>query len=152
MDSDNNARPNSSMRDSAGANWSHNRATFSNIAPDISHFSRSVNLKLRAQLRSPELVEDACQETFLRVLAYFHAGKVLNNPAALPGFVHSVCYNVALEFLRAHTRQSQLPEDAEDPKDSALSPEGRMVTEELNRIVARILGELPETDRRLLRR
>jgi RNA polymerase sigma factor (sigma-70 family) len=129
-----------------------NRAVFSHIATDIDQFSRSVNLRLRTYLRSPDLVEDACQETFLRVLAYFRAGKVLNNPAALSGFVNSVCHNVALEFLRAHTRQCQLSENTEDPVDAALSPEDRLMIEERNEMVARVLGELPEGDRRLLHR
>lgn len=118
----------------------------------ITHFSRPVHSKLRARLRSPELVEDACQETFLRVLTYFRAGKMLDNPAALPGFIHSVCHNVALEFLRAHTRQSQMPENAPEPKDYAPSPEGLMVTAERKGLVARVLEELPERDRQLLRR
>src|SRR3954469_2674844 len=71
----------------------------------VSRFFQPVKLKLRARLRSPELVQDACQETFLRVLTYFQSGKTLNNPASLPGFIHSVAHNVALELLRAHTRQ-----------------------------------------------
>ena len=67
----------------------------------ISHFSRPVQLKLRARLRSPELIQDACQETFLRVIRYFSSGKTLDNPASLPGFIHTVCHNVALELLRS---------------------------------------------------
>jgi RNA polymerase sigma-70 factor (ECF subfamily) len=118
----------------------------------ISHFSRPVRMKLRMRLRSPELVDDAWQETFLRVLAYFRDGKVLDNPASLPGFVHSVCHRVSLELLRAHTRQSQLPEVANDPVDSALSPEGQMVTEERKKLVALVLDELQERDRQVLRR
>jgi RNA polymerase sigma-70 factor (ECF subfamily) len=118
----------------------------------VSHFARPVRLKLRARLRSPELVEDACQETFLRVITYLRQGKVLNRPASLPGFVHSVCHNVALELLRNQTRQSQLTENAEDPIDSGPGPEGLMVSEERKRIVTRILNELPERDRQILRR
>src|ERR1700734_1875292 len=100
MNSAKNMRPTSAASDNSANNWPYNCAAVSAIATDITYFSRSVNRRLRSQLRSPELVEDACQETFLRVLAYFRAGKVLNNPAALPGFIHSVCHNVALEFLR----------------------------------------------------
>ena len=118
----------------------------------VSHFTRPVQAKLRARLRSPELVEDACQETFLRVLKYFRSGKTLNNPAFLPRFIHVVCHRVALEILRAHTRQSQMPENAEDPKDTALNPEARMVNEERKVLVAQVLGDLPERDRLLLRR
>lgn len=109
-------------------------------------------MNLRARLRSPELIQDASQETFLRVLAYFRSGKTLENPASLPGFVHSVCRNIALEFLRAHTRHDQMPETVEDPADRSPSAEGQMISEERSSVVRRILGELPEKDRELLRR
>lgn len=118
----------------------------------VAHFSRAVQCKLRLQLRSPELVQDACQETFLRVFTYFRSGKTLDNPASLPGFIHAVCHNIALEFLRAHTRHPQLAEEAPDPVDTAQDPEDRLVSEERKQIVRRILQELPEKDRQLLRR
>ena len=118
----------------------------------VSHFSRPVQSKLRARLRSPELVQDACQETFLRVLNYFRSGKTLDNPASLPGFVHSVCHNISLELLRAHTRQDQMATNAPDPADPRLSPEAQMVTEERKEMVAKVLEEMAEKDRMLLRR
>src|SRR5215471_3372616 len=76
----------------------------------ISRFFLPVKLKLRSRLRSPELIQDACQETFLRVLTYFRSGKTLNNPASLAGFIHTVSQNVAMELLRSQSRQQQLPE------------------------------------------
>ena len=118
----------------------------------VSHFYRPVQLKLRARLRSPELIQDASQETFLRVLSYFRSGKTLENPASLPGFVRSVCRNIALEFLRAHARHDQMPETVDEPTDRSPSAEGQMISEERTSIVRRILGELPERDRELLRR
>lgn len=118
----------------------------------IAHFSRRVQLKLRAQLRSFELVQDAHQETFLRVLRYFNSGKVLDNPASLPGFIHAVCHNVALEFLRSHTRQSQMPENAPESVDPGHGPEALAITEERSKMVGRVLSEMPEKDRELLRR
>lgn len=118
----------------------------------VAHFSRPVRTKLRARLRSPELVQDACQETFLRVFTYFRSGKTLDNPGSLPGFIHTVCHNIALEFLRSHTRHPQMAEDAPDPVDTAQGPEDQMVSEERKDIVRRILGDLPEKDRDLLRR
>ncbi len=118
----------------------------------ISHFSRPVLLKLRARLRSPELVQDAYQETFLRVLTYFRAGKTLDNPASLPGFVHSLSHNVALELLRGHTRHGQVPENAPELEDLGLNPEVQVVTSERKEYVRRILGDLPEKDAALLRR
>jgi len=118
----------------------------------ISHFSRPVQIKLRARLRSPELIQDAFQETFLRVLSYFRSGKTLESPSSLPGFVHAICHNVALEFLRAHTRQDQYPERLREPVAAGLDPERQMVTEERRDMVRRLLQELSEKDRKLLKR
>ena len=118
----------------------------------VSHFSRPVQLKLRARLRSPELIQDACQETFLRVIRYFSSGKTLDNPASLPGFVHSVCHNVALELLRSHTRQAQVPENAPDVADSTPGPDHQFAAGQRSDLVRRVLGEMNEKDRQLLRR
>src|SRR5215510_5975631 len=43
----------------------------------VSSFARPIWLKLHARLRVPHLIEDARQETFLRVLTYFRSGKSL---------------------------------------------------------------------------
>ncbi len=118
----------------------------------VSHFSRTIQLKLRAQLRSPELIQDAFQETFLRVLSYFRSGKTLNDPNSLPGFVHATCHNIALELLRSHTRHDQLPENQPERADAGLDPEGQLVTQERKALVRRLLEELSEKDRQLLRR
>jgi len=118
----------------------------------VAWFSRPVRLKLRAKLRSPELVEDAFQETFLRTLSYFRAGKTLENPNSLPGFVNSVCSNVAMEMLRSHTRHPQFSESDVDPVDGTPDPEHEMVTTERKARVRRLLEELSVKDRQLLRR
>jgi RNA polymerase sigma-70 factor (ECF subfamily) len=118
----------------------------------IACFSRPVHLALWARLRSPELIQDAYQETFLRVLAYFRSGKTLDNPASLPGFVHTVCRNIALELLRGHMRHDQMPEHVAAPTDLAPNPECEMIAHERNRVVRQLLSELPERDRELLRR
>jgi RNA polymerase sigma-70 factor, ECF subfamily len=118
----------------------------------VSSFSKAIQVKLQTRLRSPELAQDARQETFLRVLTYFRSGKTLDNPASLPGFVHAVCHNVALEFLRSHTRHEQMAQNAPEPLDPAADPEDQMVTAERKEIVRRLLGELPVKDRELLRR
>jgi RNA polymerase sigma-70 factor, ECF subfamily len=118
----------------------------------VSSFSKPIQVKLQMRLRSPELAQDARQETLLRVLTYFRSGKTLDNPASLPGFVHAVCNNVALEFLRSHTRYEQMAENAPEPPDPAADPEDQMVNAERKAIVRRLLDELPAKDRELLRR
>jgi RNA polymerase sigma-70 factor, ECF subfamily len=118
----------------------------------IASFSKAIQAKLQMRLRWPELVQDARQETFLRIFSYFRSGKTLENPASLPGFVHSVCHNVALEFLRSHTRHDQIAENAPEPLDISASPEEQVVTAERKQIVRKLLDELPVKDRELLRR
>jgi RNA polymerase sigma-70 factor (ECF subfamily) len=118
----------------------------------ISHFTRPVQQKLRARLRSPELIQDASQETFLRVFRYFRSGKTLDNPASLPGFIHSVCHNVALELLRSHTRQAQIPENAPDMPDTGPGPDTQFAAGQRTALVGRVLGEMNDKDRQLLRR
>lgn len=117
----------------------------------ISHFSRPLKSKLAGQLRSPELREDAFQETFWRVLTYFQSGKTVKNPASLPAFVFAVSHNTALELLRwgSGYKQSQAPSD---PVDPAQSPEDRVMLEERKQIVRRVLHELREKDLELVQR
>jgi RNA polymerase sigma-70 factor (ECF subfamily) len=118
----------------------------------VSSFSRPVLIKLRAMLRSPELIQDAFQETFLRVFTYFGSGKTLDRPTALPGFVHVTCHNVALELLRAHTRHEQMPENHPGPASAAPDPERQFVTLERKAFVQGLLNELSSRDRQLLKR
>jgi RNA polymerase sigma-70 factor, ECF subfamily len=118
----------------------------------VASFYKAIQAKLQSRLRWPELVQDARQETFLRVFVYFRSGKTLANPASLPGFVHGVCHNVAMEFLRSHTRHDQIAENVPEPVDTSSDPEGQMVTTERKQIVRKLLGELPVKDRELLRR
>ena len=115
-------------------------------------FNRPLTLKLTSRLRSPQLIEDARQETFLRVLTYFRSGKTLDNPASLPAFMIGICNNVCLEFLRSHTRHEQMPVVEPDPPDVSMNPEQNAVTEESKHLVKSILDDLEEKDRRLLRR
>jgi RNA polymerase sigma-70 factor (ECF subfamily) len=118
----------------------------------VSFFSRPVLIKLRAQLRSPELVQDAFQETFLRVLAYFGSGKTLDRPTALAGFIYSTCHNVALELLRAHTRQDQIPEFHPEPAATGPDPEHQLVTGERKAFVRDLMSRLSKKDQQLLKR
>ena len=116
----------------------------------VQFFTRPLRLKLGAKLRIPELVEEGCQETFLRVFAHFRAGKTIESPSRLPAFVHGVCNNVALELLRARHRYDQMAEDRNDPPDFR-NPEMQASTEEIRTLVTRVLSEMPSADREILR-
>jgi RNA polymerase sigma-70 factor (ECF subfamily) len=117
----------------------------------LAYFRTPIWLTARRQLRCRDLVEDAFQETLLRVLRYFRSGKTLDNPERLPAFVHSVCHNVTLEMIRSRTRYAQMPDNGYDGCDRQCDPHEELVTEERKKLVGEILARLSKKDRDLLR-
>jgi RNA polymerase sigma-70 factor (ECF subfamily) len=113
----------------------------------VAYFSELLAIKLRSRLRSPDLIQDVTQETFLRVLRTLRDPGIAN-PEALGAFVNSVCTNVLFEVYRAQGRMA-------DPVEDRLSPEvpadTAMAGEEERTQVRSVLSELPEKDRRILR-
>ena len=80
----------------------------------VAYFSELIQLKLRSRLNSPQAIEDVRQETFTRVFAALHGGKI-RQPERLGAFVNSMCNNVLLEHYRASSRDSSL--DDEEQQD-----------------------------------
>jgi len=119
------------------------------------HFARYFGdllvIKLRARLRSPQLIEDARQETFVRVLHVLRNKGGLEYPERLGAFVNAVCENVLLETFRSGSRLQQLPEDAPEPVDQGASAESEFVTRERKALVRNLLSKLSDTDREILR-
>jgi RNA polymerase sigma-70 factor (ECF subfamily) len=118
----------------------------------VTTFSKRLRLALRSRLRSQQAVEDAYQETVLRVLAYFRSGKTLRTPASLPAFIESICTHVALESGRASKRHDQIPANLPDPIDTSCNPERRLLAEERGRLIRRMLQVLRARDRDVLTR
>ncbi|HMF79558.1 MAG TPA: sigma-70 family RNA polymerase sigma factor [Bryobacteraceae bacterium] len=117
-----------------------------------SYFGDLLIIKLRSRLRSSELVEDARQETLLRVLNHLRNKGGVEFPERLGAFVNSVCEIVLLEFYRAGNRFQQAPENAAEPVDRSVSAEARFITEERKAAVRKILLTLPATDQEILRK
>lgn len=114
------------------------------------YFGELLSIKLRSRLRSPHLVEEARQETFLRVLTTLKVDG-LDQPDRLGAFVNSVCNNVLFELYRAESRTPQISEDAPEPLDARPDPESGLVTRQRRALVERALEELQEKDRVLIR-
>lgn len=115
------------------------------------YFGELLSIKLRSRLRSQHLVEEARQETFLRVLTTLkHNG--LDQPDRLGAFVNSVCNNVLFELYRAESRTSNLAEDAPEPLDERPNPESGFVTRQRKVIVERAMKELHPKDRELIQK
>ena len=114
------------------------------------HFGHLLEIKLRARLRSRTHVEDARQETLLRVFATIR-NPTKRQPENLGAFVNAVCNNVLLELFRAESRTTAMSEDSPEPVDRRPSPEMEVVTADRRRTVDRVLAEMTPRDRELIR-
>ena len=118
----------------------------------VAYFSQLLLLKLHSRVRSPQLIEDVCQETFLRVLQVVRRDGGLRHPERLGAFVNQVCNNVLLEKYRETIRHTPMPDAPPDPADTTIDLDKDIVTQERKQIVERVLSELSEKDRALLRK
>jgi RNA polymerase sigma-70 factor (ECF subfamily) len=111
------------------------------------YFRELLDIKLRPRLRSPELIEDVIQETFVRVFRTLRRDGI-GVPEALGAFVNSVCNNVLFEVYRQQSRQGGPPEDRPSAEAGA---HALIEAEEECRQVREVLADLPEKDRKILR-
>ena len=116
----------------------------------VAYFSELIRIKLRSRLRSPQLVEEVRQETFLRVFNTLRRKDGLQRPESLGAFVNMVCNNVMMESIRSESRTHPYPSDGFDPVDSRMDVEGDLVTEERKHMVKKVLDGLPQKQRDLL--
>ncbi|MGH9714357.1 MAG: RNA polymerase sigma factor [Candidatus Acidiferrales bacterium] len=117
----------------------------------VAYFTKLLLIKLRSRLRSSQAVDDVRQETFVRVFRAVRTQGGIRQPERLGAFVNSICNNVLQEHFRSSTRVTQLDEDAPDPPDPTIDMDGMLVTRQTSEQVRRILAQLPEKDRQLLR-
>jgi RNA polymerase sigma-70 factor (ECF subfamily) len=117
-----------------------------------SYFGTLLLIKLRSRLRSPQLVEDARQETFLRVLNVLRNKGGVQHPERLGAFVNSVCENVLSESFRAGSRFQQVPENAVEPADETANAESRYLTEERKTLIRQVMTTLAGADQQILRK
>ena len=117
-----------------------------------SYFGDLLSLKLRGRLSSPALIDDAKQETFVRVLTALKKRGGLERAETLGAFVNAVCNNVLFEMYRAERRTTPIDEDAPEPADAkARDAESVAVQEEEVDRLRRALVSLPAKERDLLR-
>ena len=124
--------------------------------PDTeTHFTRYFRelllIKLRSRLRSPAAVEDAIQETFLRVLRAVRQPGGIQSPGGFGSFVNSVCNNVLFELYRSHSRVAPLGDDTgAQIVDTRVGSEESVVLDEERALVRKVLDMLPPKERQLL--
>ena len=114
------------------------------------YFGQLLSLKLRSRLSSPSLVEDAKQETFLRVLTTLKRKGGLETPETLGAFVNTVCNNVVFEMYRSGSRTTPLEEGYDGPDERQASAESTIVAGEERARVRDALAALPAKERDLL--
>ncbi len=114
------------------------------------YFGELLLIKLRSRLHSPQLAADLRQETFVRVFKALRKEDAIIYPERLGSFVNSVCENVLLEYFRSKPA-AQIDDDAPEPVDRSITVESELITKERSELVKRILADLPEVDRKLLR-
>jgi len=115
------------------------------------YFGDLLALKLRSRLRSAALVEDARQETFVRVLTALKKKGSLATPESLGAFVNAVCNNVLFETYRSTGRTTALDEEIDEPEADEPSAEWRVLKSEERGKVREAIAGLPQKDRDLIR-
>jgi RNA polymerase sigma-70 factor (ECF subfamily) len=115
----------------------------------VSYFGDLIWIKLRSRVRSPQLIEDVRQDTFLRVLKNLRTSGI-THPERLGAYVHAVCTNVLYEHFRAESRFRELGEEGAAMIDPHAGADESFVSQELQKRVAAVLQEMPEKDRDLL--
>lgn len=116
------------------------------------YFGDLLALKLRSRLRSPALIEDVKQETFLRVLSTLRQGRGLASAGSLGAFVNSVCNNVLFETYRAESKKrNAISEGFTEIEEPASSAEATLVDRSEQERVRVAIRALPAKDQDLLR-
>jgi RNA polymerase sigma-70 factor (ECF subfamily) len=115
------------------------------------YFGSLLSLKLRSRLRSAALVEDAKQETFVRVLTSLKRKRNLATPETLGAFVNSVCNNVLFELYRSAARTTPLPDEYDEPDGRQSGADLAIMVEEERGRVRAALAELTQKEQDILR-
>src|SRR5437879_2273432 len=92
-----------------------------------------------------DLVQDLCQEVFLRV---YHAGPRYRASAAFSTWLYRIALNVARDAARR--RRKMLPLETYEPAASEASAEAACQEREMAAAVAQAVAELPESLRLVL--
>ena len=117
----------------------------------VTYFGELLGIKLRARVRSPQLVEEIRQEVFLRAFRLIRRPDGIRQPERLGPLVNSICDNVILEFRRAGDRDPAPLEETFDRKDDAVDVETEMLSMESSTAVRNVLETLPHREQLLLR-
>ena len=115
------------------------------------YFGDLLSIKLRSRLRSPAQVEDARQETFLRVMKVLRQPGGIQSAGGFGAFVNSVCNNVLFEMYRSYSKTTPLEEEAGAAlPDPGIDAEMAVGLDQDRAHVRAIMETLPQKERQLL--
>ena len=117
----------------------------------VAYFSKLIQIKLRARFLAPEVVDDLKQETFTRVIRLLRADGGIRQADRLGPFVNSVCNNVLMEHFRSSAKNVALEPGHLEVPDKVLNLESLAISGETQQTVRKILAQLPERDRAILK-
>ena len=117
----------------------------------VAYFTYLLQVKLRSRLKSPQAIEDVCQETFARVFGVLSRDGGLRQPERLGPFVHTVCNHVLMEHYRLTGRSDSLDSEG-SPEPAALGADALDIVSarQMKDKVREILLDLQPRDRALL--
>jgi len=115
-----------------------------------SYFGKFLRIRLRARRLSPDKIDDLVQNTLLKVIVKVYQNAV-RQPECFGSFVNSTCNNVLREYYRDSAKNQPSEDGSLEVPDKVLNLEGLLASKETARHVRRVLDELPERDRRILR-
>src|SRR3954447_23993722 len=116
-----------------------------------SYFEQLLLIKLRRRLPSLEAIHDVRQEVFVRVFKTLRASDGgIRDGRKLGAYVNTVCNNVVLEIYRQTNRTEPL-EDTHLDLPTSEDVENALVNGEERERVRRVVKELPQRDRDILK-
>ncbi|HKE35240.1 MAG TPA: sigma-70 family RNA polymerase sigma factor [Candidatus Acidoferrum sp.] len=116
-----------------------------------SYFGKFLRIRFRARRLSPDVIDDLVQDTLLRVVVKVHKGEV-RQAECFGAFVNSVSNHVLLEYFRQASKNSHGDDGFIEVLDKVLDLDCLLITQQTVKRVRWVLGQLPEKDRRILRR
>jgi len=115
----------------------------------VSSLTPVLTSRLRCRMPNHDTIEDACNETFLRVFTLVDHERI-RQPERFGSFVCGVCDRVAREVRRKAQSDKPLPADAIEPADPRPSADRLLAVCEINTRLRCGLARLCEADRKLL--
>ncbi len=112
------------------------------------YFGRLLSIKLRSRLRTAAQIEDAKQETFVRVLSTLKEKGGIQAAGSLGAYVNGVCNFVLFEMYRGNARTTPIGDDY-DEMDTRAGSESNLIASEEREKVREALSTLPQRERDL---